>query len=53
MQQKAKTYAEPNPNLAPTSEELWKARKDREDGKVRKPQSSRTEIETIEIKIIV
>lgn len=47
MQEKAKTYAEPNPNLAPTSEDYAKARKDRAAGKYTKPESSRTEIETV------
>lgn len=47
MQQKAKNYTEPNPNLAPTDEDYAKARKNREEGKIQKPESSRTEIETI------
>lgn len=47
MQQKAKGYESPNSNLAPTQEDYAKARQDRADGKVHKPETSRTEIETV------
>ncbi len=47
MQQKAKSYQSPNPNLAPTAEDYAKARKARKEGRAQRPQSNETEIQTV------